>query len=131
MKRIILSTIIIAFFISSCCKGPYEIATIKVSYPNISTTSYLKAIRTQEINMNTSFVDTISLGELNSSNSFSAIIEFGDNPLNYLIYVENTDYSDTITEVTYDREGCDEHIENFKYKFNGELRTDNELTINE
>ena len=131
MKRIILSTIIIAFFISSCCKGPYEIATIKVSYPDISTTSYLKAIRTQEVNMNTSFVDTISLGELNSSNSFSAIIQFEDSPLNYLIYVENTDYLDTISDVSYEREGCDEHIKNFMYKFNGELHTDHELTISE
>ncbi|NOY49749.1 MAG: hypothetical protein GXO88_04180 [Chlorobi bacterium] len=131
MKRIFLSTIIVVLLISSCCKGPYEIATVKVSYPNISTTSYLKAIRTQETNANTFLTDTISLGELNSSNSFSAIIEFGDNPLDYLIYVENTSYSDTISKVAYDRVGCDKHIENFKYIFNGELRTDNELTINE
>jgi hypothetical protein len=117
------------FLISSCCQGPYEIATIKVSYPNISTTSYLKAIRTDKITTNISLVDTISLGELNSSNSFSAIIEFGDNPLNYLIYVVNTEYSDTITEVTYEREGCKKDIVDFKYKFNGEVRTDNELTI--
>jgi hypothetical protein len=129
MKRIILSTIIIVFLISSCCQGPYEIATIKVSYPNISTTSYLKAIRTDKITTNISLVDTISLGELNSSNSFSAIIEFGDNPLNYLIYVVNTEYSDTITEVTYEREGCKKDIVDFKYKFKGEVRTDNELTI--
>ena len=131
MKRIISSAIIITFFISSCCKGPYEIATIKVSYPNISTPCYLKAIRTEKVTMNISIVDTITLGELNSTNSFSAIIKFGDNPFNYLIYIENTEYSDTITEITYDREGCDEHIENFKYKFNGELRTDKELIIYE
>jgi len=130
MKQIIISTAVIAFLLSSCCKGAYEIATIKVSYPNISTPSYLKAIRTEEINTQNSFVDTISLGELNTSNSFSAIIEFGDIPLNYLIYVENTEYSDTITKITYDRKGCNEEIVDFKYYFNGKLRTDDKLTIN-
>jgi len=74
-------------------------------------------------------VDSISLGELNSSNSFSAIFEIDNNPLNYLIYIENTDYSDTITDITFGRKGCDEHITNFKYKINGELRTDKELII--
>lgn len=129
MKRIILSTIIISFFIGSCCKGPYEIAYLKVTYPNISTPSYLQAIRTQEINTSTSFVDTISLGELNSSNSFTAIIEFGEDPLDYLIFIENTSYSDTITEVTYDRGGCDKTIENFKYRINGKLSTDHKVII--
>lgn len=129
MKRIVILVIGFTLFISSCCKGPYEIAAIQLTYPDITTTSYLKAIRAQNVDDTTSFIDTISLGELNSSNSFSAILDFGDNPINYVIYIENTDYSDTITDITFDRKGCNEHLTNFKYKFNGELRTDRELII--
>jgi len=81
--------------------------------------------------MNTSFVDTTFLRELNAENSFSVVIDFVNKPLKCLIYIENTDYSYTISETTHKREGCDEHIENFSYKFNGELHTDNELIIYE
>lgn len=118
------------FFFSSCCKdGPYPVAVIKVKYPNLSTTSYLKAIRTERTDLAV-VIDTISLGELNTSNSFSAIIEFDENSPNYIIFIENTAYSDTISEINFERKGCKEKIKNFEYKFNGEPRTDNELTIN-
>ena len=130
MIRLILSIVIAVLFIGSCCKGAYEIAVIKVSYPNITNTSILKAVRSHENNSTTTIVDTIYLGELNSANSYSAIIEFEENSLNYFIFVENTNYFDTISEITYNREeGCNDNIENFKCKFNGELQTDSELII--
>lgn len=118
MKKLILSFIILASILGSCCRGGWEIAVIEVSYPNITNSSPLKAIRTERNDL-AAIIDTINLRQLNQTNSYSVLVEFDDNPLNYIIYIENTSYMDTISEMTYDREGCSDEIENFQYKFNG------------
>jgi len=118
MKKLILIGVIMVVILSSCCKGAWEIAVIEVSYPSITASSTLKAIRTERNNLN-AIVDTIFLGKLTLQNSFSALIEFDDNPFNYIIYIDSTIYMDTISDMTYDREGCSDDIENFQYKFNG------------
>jgi hypothetical protein len=118
------------FLLSSCCKdGPYPVAGLKVKYPNLSANSQLQAVRTERINISL-IIDTISLGELNESNSFSAVIEFEENSPNFILFIEGTSYTDTISEVSFERKKCSEKIVNFKYKFNGELRTDKVLIIN-
>ncbi|MCF8338555.1 MAG: hypothetical protein K9I74_11310 [Bacteroidales bacterium] len=104
-------------------------AGLTVKYPNLSGSTQLQAARTERNNIS-SVLDTISLSELNASNSFSAIIEFEKNSPNYILFIEGTSYNDTISDITFEREGCNDEIVNFEYKFNGELRTDNELTIN-
>lgn len=122
--------IIISLFLFSswCKKGPYPVPVLKIKYTNLSTYSNIKAIRTDRNNLSV-ILDTISLGELNSSNSFSALIEFGQNSPNYIIFVENTAYIDTISDINFERKGSKEKIENFEYKFNGGLRTEAELII--
>lgn len=129
MKSLTLIFLLFCLF-SSCCKdAPYPVAALKVKYPNLSGSSQLQAVRTERSNLSI-VIDTISIGELNTSNSFSVIIEFEENSPNYVLFIEGTSYIDTISDITFEREGCKNEIENFEYKFNGDLRTDNELTIN-
>ena len=122
--------ILLALILSSCCnKEPYPVPVLKIKYTNLSSTSNIKAIRTDRNNFSVIF-DTIFLGELNSSNSFSTIMTFEENSPNYIIFIENTSYIDTISDISFKRKGCKNKIKNFEYKFNGEIRTETELTIN-
>lgn len=115
--------------LGSCCKkGAYPVAVLKVKYSNITSPSNLKAIRTDRNDISY-VIDTISLGELNSSNSNSVIIEFKQNSPNYILYIENSSYTDTISDINYERKGCKKKIKDFEYKYNGELRTETEITI--
>lgn len=131
MKISILIIGIIAnlFIYTSCCKGPYPVAGVTVKYPNLSSSETLKAVRTDKNNISI-IIDTIAVGELNSSNDYSAFIEFENEPPNYIIFIENTQYSDTISEILVERKGCKEKIENFQYEFNGQIHTSENLTIN-
>jgi len=112
-------------FFSSCCKSPYPIAGVMVSYPDLSDSETLKAIRTNRSNLSI-IVDTINLGDLHLYNNFSAFIEFNINSPNYIIFVENTSYIDTISDIMFERKkgcSCKEKIINFEYKFNGQKQT--------
>lgn len=131
MKTLIITTVIIlsSLIYTSCCKGPYPVAGITVSYPNLSNSETLKAVRTDKNDLSV-IIDTIRIGELNSSNNYSTFIEFENEPPNYILYLENTQYTDTVSEILIERKGCKEKIKTFQYKFNGQERTDNKLTIN-
>lgn len=128
MKKLLV-ILFLSILINSCCKGPYPSAGLTVSYPNLSSSATLKAARTDKNNFSI-IIDTISIGELNSSNNYSVIIPFEDESPNYILYVENTQYIDTISEILIERKGCKEKIKNFQYKFNKQIRTDNKLIIN-
>jgi hypothetical protein len=125
----IISMILSSMIYTSCCKEPYPVAGITVSYPNLSSSATLKAARTDKNNLSI-IIDTISIGELNNSNNYSVIIGFENEPPNYIIYIENTQHIDTISEIMVERKGCNEKIKNFQYKFNGQTRTDKKLMIN-
>jgi hypothetical protein len=125
----IFSIIASSLIYTSCCKEPYPVAGVTVSYPNISNSETLKAARTDKNNLSI-IIDTLTVGELNSSNNYSAFIEFENEPLNYIIYLENTQYRDTISEILVERKGCNDKIKNVQYKFNGQTRSDKKLTIN-
>ncbi len=128
MKKTAL-IVLFALLLGSCCKqGPYPVVGLKVKYTNLTTSSGLKAIRTDRNNIS-SVLDTISLGELNSSNSYSLLIEFEQNSPNYILYIENSSYIDTISNINYERKRCKSKIKNFEYEFNGEKRTETELMI--
>lgn len=126
---VILTMILSTCFITSCCKAPYPVAAINVNYPKLSNSETLKAVRTDKNNY-AIILDTINIGKLNAANNYSVIIEFENESPNYILYVENTQYIDTISEITFERKGCKKTIKNFQYKFNGQVRTDNKLTIN-
>lgn len=131
-----MKTLIIIFAVaatslicSSCCKEPYPVAGFTVSYPNLSNFATLKAIRTDKNNLST-ILDTISIAELNTSNNFTTLVEFENEQLNYILYFEDNQYIDTISEILVERKGCNSKIKDFQYKLNGQVRTDKKLTIN-
>lgn len=130
MKTLIIISLIVgsSFIYTSCCKGPYPVAGITVNYPNLSTSETLKAIRTDKNNISV-IIDTISIGGLNTSNNHSLFIEFDNESPNYILYIENTQYNDTISEIFIERKGCREKIKTFQYEFNGHTRTEDELII--
>jgi len=128
MKRIAL-IIVSSLIYTSCCKGPYPVVGIIVNYPNLSNSEMIKAVRTDKNNFSI-IMDTIYIGKLSNSNNYSVFIELENEQPNYIIYVENTQYIDTISEIKVERKGCKEKIKSFQYKFNGQTRTDNKLTLN-
>ena len=129
MKPIfLLFTIAILYLLTSCGKNPYPEAGITVSYPELTNSETLKAKRTDRNNLSV-IIDTLVFGQLNPFNSYSAIIIFENDSPNYILYVENTSYIDTISEIVFERKGRNEEIKNFRYKFNGQTRTSTKLTI--
>jgi len=129
MKKHLYLIALLALIMASCCKGPYPIAAVSVSYPNLFSTKQLKAYTTDRDNLN-NITDTLFLGELNASNSFTTVIDFDENAPNYILFVEGTIYTDTLSEIDYSRKNnCKKTIENFQYKFNGDLRIDTKITI--
>jgi len=130
MKAIFFLLIIIfaSVFYSSCCKGPYPIAGITLSYPGLSNPEVLKAVRTSSENI-TVIIDTLMIGELNLQNNYSILLEFQNNSPDYIIYVENTHYIDTISEIVIERASCTEKIKKFQYRFNGIISSNRKLTI--
>ncbi|MDR2963816.1 MAG: hypothetical protein LBU90_09340 [Bacteroidales bacterium] len=125
----ILSIFSLFLFISCNHKFPYEVASITVRYPNISAPAELKSIRTNRNDISI-HIDTITLGLLNSSNKNSVIIPFNepfDIP-NYILFIENTMYRDTISDILFQRNNKDQII-NFEYKHNGIKKTETILII--
>ena len=128
---ITLTALIISSFVyTSCCKSPYPVAAITVSYPNLWTSSTLKAVRADRNNLSI-IIDTIHAGDLNAANDYAVIIPFEDESPNYILYIENTMYIDTISAIAVERKsGCRGKIKSFSYQFNGQLLTGDKLTIN-
>lgn len=122
----------LALILSACCelKGPYPIAAVLVTYENIDSSQSLQAYLTER-NSFSNIKDTILLGELNELNNFSIVIEFDEDASNYILFIEETDYMDTISDIYYYRseKNCKETIEDFRYQFNGQLKTSNRQII--
>ena len=129
MKKNIYIIAILSLMISSCCKGPYEVAVISISYPNLSSSSVLNAHKTDRNNLN-NITDTLVLGELNEQNSYTISIELKEDSPNYILFIESNSQVDTLSEINFSRKNnCKESIKDFHYKFNEELMTTDQLHI--
>lgn len=129
MKKNLYIIAILALIITSCCKGPYEVAGISISYPNLDSPSVLNAYITERNNFN-ELIDTLTIGELNEQNSYTLFIEFKENSPNYILRIENTLKYDTLSNISYNRKtNCKENVTDFKYRLNGELITSRQLSI--
>jgi hypothetical protein len=72
--------------------------------------------------------DSLFLGELNQANAFTVFVDFEENALNYILYIENTKSADTLTKIAYNRKAdCNRNIQDLNYKFNGELWSETKL----
>lgn len=132
MKRIaLIFTILVLVFINvSCNKNKCEIAAVRLCYPEIKDNENLKIhiIRT-EMNDLASIIDTVNL-EVNH-NYFSLELtgyEQHDGDIghfdNYIVYIENTEYRDTVTDIKIEwEEPC--KVASCQYRFNGELHNGN------
>lgn len=129
MKTFIL-IILSGLFLYACdtCTGPYPESIITVNYPNSSNTEVMKVIRTQPGNLS-AVVDTqdaIKPETLDKAYLLEIIDE--DNPKDYIFYLENTNYQDTITDLYIKRNDCDA-FDKFEFKLNGVQKTEPEISI--
>ena len=136
MKRIaLIFTILVLVFINvSCNKNKCEIAAVRLNYPEIKDNEALKIhiIRT-EMNDLASIIDTAEF-EVNhnyfplelANNEHDGYIGHFDN---YIVYIENTEYRDTVTDIKIEwEEPC--KVASCQYRFNGELHNGNGGFIN-
>jgi len=132
--RLIAFGIILSLHAGCNCKGPWPVAGVSVQYPNLTTPSELQAILFVRDDF-AHVIDTITLGTLGEDNGFRALIDFeatgfGELPPDYIIFVDNTTHTDTISDISFRRkDGCKARIVDFTYQFNGEVRTDSRVTI--
>lgn len=132
MRRIaLLFTILVLVFINvSCNKNKCEIAAVRLNYPEINDNENLKIhiIRT-EMNDLASIIDTVNLEvnhnyfplELAGYEQHDGYIGHFDN---YIVYIENTEYRDTVTDIKIEwEEPC--KVASCQYRFNGELHNGN------
>lgn len=133
MKRIaLLFTILILAFINvSCNKNKCEIAAVRLCYPDIKDNENLKIhiIRTEQNDLS-SIIDTAKF-EVNH-NYFPLELNdidhecygYGEYFNDYIVYIENTEYRDTVTDIKIEwEEPC--KVANCQYRFNGELHNGN------
>jgi len=118
-----------SLYFASCCKEPHAVAALSITYSNMDTNTYVKAYLTDRNDLSM-ISDTIALGELHSYNNYTVSIDFEENSMNYILFIENSAYIDTISDVNFDVKGsCKPKIENFSYKFNGQKRTDALISV--
>ena len=131
MKRLVLLfTILVLVFINvSCNKNKCEIAAVRLNYPEIKDNETFKIhiIRTEQNDLS-SIIDTAEF-EVNhnyfplelTNNEHDGYIGKFDN---YIVYIENTEYRDTVTDIKIEwEEPC--KVVNCQYRFNGELHNGN------
>ena len=132
MKQIaLIFTILILVFINvSCNKNKCEIAAVRLCYPEIKDNENLKIhiIRTEQNDLS-SIIDTVNLEvnhnyfslELTGYEQHDGYIGHFDN---YIVYIENTEYRDTVTDIKIEwEEPC--KVASCQYRFNGELHNGN------
>ena len=131
MRRIaLLFTILVLVFINvSCNKNKCEIAAVRLNYPEMKDNEALKIhiIRTEQNNLS-SIIDTAKF-EVNH-NYFSLELannehdDYVGNFNDYIVYIENTEYRDTVTDIKIEwEEPC--KVASCQYRFNGELHNGN------
>lgn len=131
MKRLVLLfTILILVFINvSCNKNRCEIAAVRLNYPEMKDNETFKIhiIRTEQNDLS-SIIDTAEF-EVNhnyfplelANNEHDGYIGHFDN---YIVYIENTEYRDTVTDIKIEwEEPC--KVASCQYRFNGELHNGN------
>jgi hypothetical protein len=99
----------------SCSKGPYPAAVISLEYVNSSSSMNLYSIRTNPNNIN-DILDTIFIQELSNN---VVKLEVESNQYNYVLITLDGFFRDTITNISFDRVGRRQKIENFNFQFNG------------
>ena len=135
MKLIaLLFTILVLVFINvSCNKNKCEIAAVRLNYPEMKDNEALKIhiIRTEQNDLS-SIIDTAEF-EVNH-NYFPLELAnnehdgYAENFNDYIVYVENTEYRDTVTDIKIEwEEPC--KVASCQYRFNGELHNGNGGTI--
>lgn len=129
MKTFIL-IILCGLFFYACdtCTGPYPVSAITVIYPNSSNTEVMKVIRTQPGNLS-AVVDTQDAMKPETlDKTYLLDIVDEDNPMDYIFYLENSNYQDTITDINIKRNDCDD-FSKFEFKLNGIQKTKPEISI--
>ena len=138
MKRLVLLfTILVLVFINvSCNKNRCEIAAVRLNYPEMKDNETFKIhiIRTEQNNLS-SIIDTAEF-EVNH-NYFPLELNdidherygYGEYFNDYIVYIENTEYRDTVTDIKIEwEEPC--KVASCQYRFNGELHNGNGGIIN-
>lgn len=131
MIKLFYIIIVLGVVFGSCCRDHNSDAFISISYLNLDTTRTLKAYLTERNDLS-KVIDTIEIGELSEEYNHITGIVFSDNSPNYILFIEGTRYSDTLTEIYFVRpntSNCEEEVEDFQYRFNGELMTKTHLGI--
>jgi len=132
MKRLVLlfTFLVLVFINVSCNKNKCEIAAVRLNYPEMKDNEALKIhiIRTEQNNLS-SIIDTAKFEvnhnyfplELDGYEQHDGYIGHFDN---YIVYIENTEYRDTVTDIKIEwEEPC--KVANCQYRFNGELHNGN------
>ena len=121
--------VLMGVIFSACCRGPYEAPVFRISYPSAVNGKdlYVKSYNEESLN----FPDTISLGNLNSSNDYTQLLEINKETNAYVIFIPETTYYDSISDVNVVRKKCEKNIDRIEYKLNGTSTQGKRIVIND
>jgi hypothetical protein len=128
--RILLfsSLIVILSSFYSCCKQTaYPVSGIAMTYSTVSDFTILYDVRFERGGL-TKVIDTLTIGEFNSINKYTQLLEFEESMYNHILFTSNGKNVDTITDVHFSRDKCDD-LKEFEYRFNGVFSTKNRRTV--
>lgn len=130
MKPILILLASTTFLFASCCKVQLAIG-IHVSYPNLTHDADFKLLVVDKADPSAVF-QTVDMGQLNALNNYAVFVDLDFyEPYNFIIQADSLNYSDTITDFTYEIKGrnCNTRVENLSYRLNGVLHTEFQLEI--
>jgi len=128
MKSFILLSINLLLIHSCCNNETFEAGGITVHYPNIDTVAELRSYILQP-GSDHEIRDSVDRGTLHAGNNHTLFINFEFFREDQILYVVNTNYRDTITNIYFERDRCRTSIKNFEFMLNGTYLTDREVSI--
>lgn len=107
---------LITFACNECKEKPWQVAGVNVIYQNNPASDVMYAIRTKPNDLSYKF-DTIAGIASGSSDQPLVFFLEVDEKYSYIIYLEDTQTQDTITDIIIGRDKCDE-LTGISYKLN-------------
>ena len=115
--RIVFCSLLVLAFTSSCCKRPYEVPVLRISYPELNENKLLRVAIYKNDNFGTP--QELTLGELTETNNYSQPLEVNESVIAYVVFINETSYRDSIYNIAIKRDKCEKSIESIQYKLNG------------
>ncbi len=110
---------------NACLCKRLHIPFLSIEYPNISKSSYVRALSVEPSNHNV-IIDTFDLGSISIEDK--DVVFHINMSTDYIVWIDSS-YIDTISNISYTQKKDCRIAKNYQYQLNGKLYEGNEVVI--